>query len=271
MTYDQAMAGLKAGGSEQTRKTYARHGVDPATAFGVSYAIIYKLAKQAGADQPLAERLWASGNHDARVLATLVAEAGKITSSMLEKWLRDSRNYVQMDAVSTLAMRTPHASEKATAWIDSKDEYTAAAGWNMVGGLAMAGAPEGARGRVPRPEGAGKGWDDATLAKYLARIEREIASAKNRVKHSMNNALICIGLKGGAMRNAAIETARRIGKVVVDHGDTSCKTPDAIEYIQKVESRRKPAAKPAARPAPPKPALPSARKPAARKLAAARR
>lgn len=243
MTCEQAMAALKAGGSEQTRKTYARHGVDPAMAFGVSYAIIYKLAKQAGADQALAGRLWASGNHDARVLATHVADGQSISASTLEAWMKACRNYVQMDAVSTLAMRTPHAGDKARQWIDSKDEYIAAAGWNVVAGLAMAGTPDGTAGRVKKQESAAGVWDDGKFKQVLARIEREIAGAKNRVRHSMNNVLISVGLRGGAMREAAIAAAKRIGKVDVDHGDTSCKTPDAIEYIKKVEARRGPPAR----------------------------
>jgi hypothetical protein len=51
-------------------------------------------------------------------------------------------------------------------------------------------------------------------------------------------------MRGGPLRDEAIAAARRIGKVEVDHGDTDCKTPDAVEYILKVEARRK---KPSAR------------------------
>lgn len=267
MTCEQAMAALKAAGSEPTRKTYARHGIDPARAFGVTYAEIYKLAKQAGQDHALAQKLWSSGNHDARILAANIADPDAISSSELQSWMGDCRNYLLMDAVSTLAMRTPHAAAKARAWIDSREEYIAAGGWNVVAGLAMAGAPEGTRGRAKKPERDSE-WDDAAFEKLLTRIERDISSAKNRVKHSMNNALICIGLRGAKLRDAAIAAARRIGKVKVDHGQTGCKTPDAVAYIQKVEARRKPATASAARPAA---RAPKATKPARRKPASARR
>ena len=30
-----------------------------------------------------------------------------------------------------------------------------------------------------------------------------------------------------------LSSAARVGKVIIDHGDTACKTPDAIESIQK--------------------------------------
>jgi len=49
----------------------------------------------------------------------------------------------------------------------------------------------------------------------------------------MNTALIAIGVYKPNLTDKAMETAKRIGKVEVDHGDTSCKTPDAIAYIKK--------------------------------------
>ena len=39
--------------------------------------------------------------------------------------------------------------------------------------------------------------------------------------------------------------AKRIGKIDVDHGATSCKTPDAIPYMKKVIARLKTKKKPA--------------------------
>lgn len=49
----------------------------------------------------------------------------------------------------------------------------------------------------------------------------------------MNNALIAIGIYKPELREKAITAAQRIGKVDVDHGKTSCKIPDAAEYINK--------------------------------------
>jgi hypothetical protein len=39
------------------------------------------------------------------------------------------------------------------------------------------------------------------------------------------------------LEQKAIEIAREIGKVEVDHGVTSCKTPDAEAYIKKTRER----------------------------------
>ena len=74
MTTDQALAALRKAGTAQNVKVYGRHGVK-GDAFGVSYAELGRLHKTIGTDHGLARALWATGNHDARVLATMIADA----------------------------------------------------------------------------------------------------------------------------------------------------------------------------------------------------
>jgi hypothetical protein len=53
----------------------------------------------------------------------------------------------------------------------------------------------------------------------------------------MNNAMIAIGIRDAALQAQAIETAQKVGKVDIDHGDTRCETPDAVPYILKARAR----------------------------------
>lgn len=82
MTAPEIMSAIEAKGSEQTRKTYRRHGVTDEL-FGVSYADLDKLAreirKQSTTDT--AAELWQSGNHDAKVLATKILDPKKLSRS----------------------------------------------------------------------------------------------------------------------------------------------------------------------------------------------
>ena len=79
---------------------------------------------------------------------------------------------------------------------------------------------------------------DSYFVERLGFIEDHITGAANRVRHSMNGALIAIGCRSPEMRRAAERAAARIGKVVVDHGRTSCKTPAAIPYLARVWKRK---------------------------------
>ncbi len=55
----------------------------------------------------------------------------------------------------------------------------------------------------------------------------------------MNNALIAIGIFRPKFQEQALIVAKMIGKIDVDHGLTSCKTPDATDYIIKSITRNK--------------------------------
>ncbi len=220
MNFEEVMKQLESFGSEQTRKTYARHGINGAM-FGVSYANLGALKKKIKTDHNLARELWATGNHEARVLATMIADPAQMSSKDLDAWAKELSDMGITDAFAKLAAQTPLAQKKFEKWCEAKDEWTATAGWMMVGQAV-----------------ANQALPDAYFEPYLETIERDIHSQKNRVRYSMNSALIAIGMRGGALQKKALAVAKKIGKVEVDHGDTNCKTPDAAEYILKAAAHR---------------------------------
>lgn len=222
MNLQETLDTLRSLGTEQARKTYRRHGACE-DVYGVSYAELGKLKKKIKIDHELAEGLWASGNHDARMLASLIADPARLDRKTLDAWAAGLRNYVETDALGTLAASVPHAREVMTHWMASESEWIAAGGWHVLS-------------QVARQD---DGVPDEYYERYLAAIERDIAESPNRVRHKMNGALISIGLRNPALEAKALAAAARIGKVEVDHGDTSCETPDAAQYIAKVQARER--------------------------------
>jgi len=212
---------LEAAGTAQNRKVYKRHGAREPL-FGVSYARLNALKKQIKTDHALARALWKTGNHDARVLATLVADPKQLDEATLEAWAAELDNYMVTDAFTTLASRTPFVRAKAEVWSQSDDEWIGNAGWQLVAHLAL----------------KDEALPDACFEKYLDQIEREIHARKNRTRYAMNNALIAIGGRNEPLKDKALKVAERIGPVEVDHGETNCKTPDAIPYIEKMWARK---------------------------------
>lgn len=222
MNKTEVMRKLKAMGTAQNRKVYARHGfVDQV--YGVSYANLGKLKRQIKTDHALAEGLWASGVHDARVLATMVADPAKATAKTLDAWAKDCTDRGTAGALSNLAALAPSAWTRVEKWTRSRNEWVSTAGWHTLASLAR----------------DDQETDDAVFAEYLDRIESGLPGAPNYTRYSMNNALIAIGIRNPKLRKKAVAAARRIGKVEVDHGETSCKTPDAIPYIEKAVARQK--------------------------------
>jgi 3-methyladenine DNA glycosylase AlkD len=221
MTAKEVMHELESLGNEQTRKTYSRHGISDEM-FGVSYANLEKLRKKIKTDHALAIELWSTGNHDARILATMIADVAQFTDKQLDAWSKELKNYVLTDAFAKLAAKSTLAQKKAEQWIKSKDEWAGSAGWSLIGSLAM----------------QDENLSDDYFENHLATIENNIHTSKNRIKHAMNGALIGIGLRNDKLEKKALATAKKIGKVEVDHGETNCKTPDAAEYIFKTKQRK---------------------------------
>lgn len=219
--FDDVMTRLEAEGTAQNRKIYARHGAAEPM-FGVSYAALGKIAKPLGTDQGLAEALWDSGNHDARVLALRVADVAALSRPLVERWLRDVDNYILAEALGGLCARSSQARTLSDAWRDDAAEWPASFAWFIVACTAeMRGV-----------------WSSAELAGLVAQIEREVAARPNRVRHEMNGALIAIALRDHDLREAVLAAASRIGRVNVDHGQTGCKTPEIAPYVAKTLAHR---------------------------------
>lgn len=226
-SYAAVMKQLKAAGSAQTRKTYARHGVK-GDSFGVSYAVLKQLDKQVADDLELAEKLWASGNHDARIFACWVVDIEKITSKLLNAWAKDVDNHALGHELVSLAAFTKFGAKRSAAWRKAKAEIRSSMGWGIVANLAM---------QPDRPASEG-GLTDDDLRACLEDIEAKIHSAPNRTRSSMNSALIAIGCRSTTTKEA-LAVARRVGTVEVDQGDTACKTPIALDTIKKTVAHYK--------------------------------
>ena len=221
MDFDEVMATLEAEGTAQNRKIYPRHGAQEPM-FGVSYAALGKLEKKIKVDHELGLALWDSGNHDARMLAAKVVDPAQFTVKLADAWARDAVCYQTAGAVADVVARSPVARSRADAWRDRKGEWVASAGWGIVA-------------RTCEDEDL---WSIAELRALLRQIEEEIHDRPNRVRHEMNMAMISIALRNAALQRLAMSAAKRVGPVDVDHGDTSCTTPDAGDYIEKTVGYR---------------------------------
>src|SRR5262249_39167633 len=83
----------------QVKAKMAYFGVDVPKAHAISAPVLHQFAKRIGRSQELAEELWSSGIHEARILAALIGEPGKITGDQMERWVRHFDSWDVVDAV----------------------------------------------------------------------------------------------------------------------------------------------------------------------------
>jgi len=223
------MSQLKSMGTAQNVKVYRRHGA-VGKLFGVSFANLGKLKKQLRTNQALAERLWKTANVDARTLALMIADPEELKASVLDGWLRDIRYPLLAGMLADVVAQSRFADSRLIKWCKSPNEITRTAGYSLVCSVFKA---------AEKSKLAAQYLDDAACKKILATIEAEIHGSRNQARQAMNGALIAIGIYRPRLTALAKKTAKRIGKVTVDHGETGCKTPDAIAYIDKAVRRKK--------------------------------
>jgi 3-methyladenine DNA glycosylase AlkD len=85
MTQQQVIETLRALANPANVAGMARYGISPVGALGVPMPILRKMAKELGCHHDLADELWRSAIHEARILATLIDDPGKVTDDQMER------------------------------------------------------------------------------------------------------------------------------------------------------------------------------------------
>lgn len=223
MTTQEVLNELEGYGDENTKKIYTKHGAQEPF-YGVKVADLKKILKKTKKDHSLALDLYATGNSDAMYLAGLMADEKQMTKADLKVWLKGAYWYFLSEfTVAWVAAETEFAFELGTEWIESDNPVVSCAGWAT---LSCATAVK-----------EDTDLDIAAYSKLLDRIEKEVHSQPDRVPHAMNAFVIAVGTGIKELTDKAMAVANSIGKVQVNMGDTSCKTPPAGPHIQKVIER----------------------------------
>lgn len=223
MTADEVVKELKAKGSEAIKKVLMKHGAKEPF-YGVKVEELKKIQKRVKKDHALALALYDTGISDAMYLAGLIADDAKMTKKDLQRWAeKASWHMLSGYTVPWVAAGSPHGWELGLEWIESEKETIATAGWSTLGGL------------VSMKEDAD--LDITKLKRLLQRVRKTIHQQPNRVRYAMNGFVISVGGFVSSLTDLAVETGKAIGKVSMDMGDTACKVPDAVEYIEKMRQR----------------------------------
>lgn len=222
MKLKEVMAELEKKGSEATKRLWLKHGAKEPF-FGVKIGDLKVIAKKLKGEQALAMELYATGNGDAQYLAGIIFDGAKMTRAQVQSWAdKAGWRMITTSIVPVAASEHPDGYALAREWIDSPKEHIAIAGWHSLGALATVLPDE----KLPVKE----------LGALLDRVVKTLPAAPERVRQAMNYFVIALGTYVAPLGDKAIATARKIGQVEVDVGDTDCKIPDAEAYITK--SRR---------------------------------
>jgi 3-methyladenine DNA glycosylase AlkD len=176
----------------------SRFGIDTTRAVGVTVTELRRLARDLGHDHELAVALWASGLHEARLLASLVDEPAMVSEAQMEAWVADLDSWDVCDGVcGNLFDRTPFALDKAVEWSTREPEFEKRAAFALMASAA-----------VHR-----KDLPDAAFASLLPVIRAQATDERNYVKKAVSWALRQIGKRSSGLNSHAVRTAERIERI----------------------------------------------------------
>jgi len=195
VTPGEVLDRLRSLADPEARAGMARFGIETGKALGVNIPTLRALARDIGRDHVLAEELWASGVHEARVLAALVDDPRLVSEEQMERWVVQLDSWDVCDGVcSTLFDRTPFAYSKAAEWSGRDPEFVKRAGFVLMAALAV----------------HDKQAADECFLEMMPLIERESHDERNFVKKAVNWALRQIGKRNRRLNAAAVEAGERI-------------------------------------------------------------
>jgi 3-methyladenine DNA glycosylase AlkD len=190
------IAALRAQANPANVAGMARYGISTNGTLGVPVYVLRRMAKEAGRDHALAEQLWNSGIHEARILATLVDDAALVTARQMDRWVRDIDSWDVCDhACHNLFRYSPIAFRKAEQWARAKGEFVRRAGFSLMAGVAK-----------------DKKATDEQFAVFLRLIAEAASDDRNMVKKAVNWALRGIGKRNRRLHKMAIAAAEEIRK-----------------------------------------------------------
>jgi hypothetical protein len=153
-----------------------------------------------------------------------MAEPQKLSAAQLQKWAKKATSpAIREYTVAWVTAESDHGLDKALEWIDSGDKGLASTGWATLASIVT--ITDDSDLDIPQ------------LKKLLDRVVKTIDKSDGRLKYTMNGFVLAVGIHVSALSEAAKQAALKIGKFTIDMGDTACKVPYAVEYIEKAESK----------------------------------
>lgn len=218
------LAELEAKGKPAVRAGMRRVGIVPSSSFGVPVSTLRSMAKRIGMDHLLAQRLWASGTHEARILASMLADPARMTVARMEKWAAGFDTWDICDqCCNNLFRKTPWARSLAIEWCVRERVYVKRAGFVLMAVLAV----------------HEKNADRQMFEEFLSAIRKGAVDDRSPVRKGMSWALRQIGKRDMALHARAVTVARELcvtgvpsSRWIANDALRELLTPEVIERIR---------------------------------------
>lgn len=198
MDYEEVLQTLEELRNPSVLEGMARFGITTTHAYGIPVPKLRAIARRIGHNHAMALHLWDSGVHEARILASVIADPQMLTEEQMERWCSGFDSWDVCDqCCNNLFRKTTYAWRKAIEWSAREGEYVKRAGFALMASLAV----------------GDKTSPDERFLEFLPIIQREASDNRNMVKKAVNWALRQIGKRSQMLNDAASQTALQLQRM----------------------------------------------------------
>ena len=192
MEFNQIVLELEDSSDVDFAENMKSFGIRYVKSYGLRLPQIRKIAKKCGKNHELAQKLWNHGYHETYLLATLVEEPDKVTSTQLADWVYTFYSWDLVDQACINLLRfIPEACDNIFIWCKSDEEFVKRTAFSLIAVLAVHNK-------------------DSNFDEYFEIIKEGSKDNRNFVKKSVNWALRQIGKSNVENNRKALELAYEI-------------------------------------------------------------
>ncbi|MFZ5353030.1 MAG: DNA alkylation repair protein [Bacillota bacterium] len=216
MTLDQVLNELGTMGNAKAIEIWKKMHISHEVYLGNGITALKMYAKKIKNSHELAMELWETKVHDAKLLATMIEEPKKVTEEQIDKQITEIYSSDLCDKFSSnVVAKSAFAVKKILEWCKDEREYHKRGGFVTLYNLSDKSST----------------LNDEQYMELLQQIETEIHNERNWVREGMIFGLIGIGKRNEMLRSLVTEACKRIGKIDIDYGNTSCVAPDPLMLL----------------------------------------
>ncbi|MEW6011115.1 DNA alkylation repair protein [Methanobacterium alkalithermotolerans] len=222
MDFEEIIKNLQDLSNPEEVEGMARFGINPEKTFAVRIPELRKIAKQAGKDHLLAQKLWDAGYRETRIIASIIEVPEMVTSRQMDRWAHDFDTWDICDqCCMNLFRKTPFAYQKIREWSNQEEEFVKRAAFVLIATLAV----------------HDKKASDNVFLDFFPLILKESTDGRNFVKKAINWALRQIGKRNLELNKQAIEFGRKMKEM--DSKSAQWIAKDALKELEseKIQNR----------------------------------
>lgn len=222
MQLEEVLALLEEEANPEYKEKITRFAINPKESYGIRLPVLRKIAKTIGTNHELALELWNYGNHDTKILATLIDDYTLVTPKQFDKWTYSFTTWDECDqACLNLLCKVDCVDEKIRQYSQADEEFVKRCAFSLIAVLA-----------VHEKQAA-----DDYFIDFFPLIIKASDDDRNFVKKAVNWAIRQIGKRNINLNREAIELSYRIMETNTKSGKWISK--NAIKELESSKVREK--------------------------------